>query len=118
MKSTRQEKIIEIISKYEVETQDDLIAHLNREGYNVTQATISRDIRELKLVKGMTGKGTYKYIVPGVKRENNAPVLNRRGWLIGNYYNGDASVIRKRESNGGADSQIRVAVFIENVEFL
>ena len=51
MKSVRQEKILEIINKYEVETQDDLISRLNAEGFNVTQATASRDIRQLKLVK-------------------------------------------------------------------
>lgn len=62
MKTTRQEKIIEIIKKYEVETQDDLIAYLGREGFNVTQATISRDIRELKLSKVSTARGTYRYV--------------------------------------------------------
>ena len=62
MKSIRQDKIIEIIGKYEVETQDDLIDHLNKEGFNVTQATISRDIRELKLSKITTSRGTYRYV--------------------------------------------------------
>lgn len=62
MKSTRQEKILEIIGRYEVETQDDLIDHLNREGFKVTQATISRDIRELKLSKITTPRGTYRYV--------------------------------------------------------
>ena len=62
MKSTRQEKILEIINKYEIETQDDLIARLNAEGFNVTQATISRDIRQMKLTKVLTGRGSYRYI--------------------------------------------------------
>ena len=62
MKSSRHNKIIEIIGKYEVETQDDLIEKLRKEGFNVTQATISRDIRELKLTKVSTARGTYRYV--------------------------------------------------------
>ena len=62
MKKKRLDKIVEIITQYEVETQDDLIAHLRREGFDVTQATVSRDIRELKLTKVMTGRGNYRYI--------------------------------------------------------
>jgi transcriptional regulator of arginine metabolism len=62
MKSSRHEKIIEIIDKYEVETQDELIERLGNEGFNVTQATISRDIRELKLTKISTARGTYRNV--------------------------------------------------------
>ena len=51
MKKGRQEKILELISKYEIETQDALMEHLCAEGYIVTQATVSRDIRDLDLVK-------------------------------------------------------------------
>lgn len=76
MKNARQKKILELIEKYDIDTQETLIDKLSEVGFSVTQTTVSRDIRELKLVKGMTGKGTYKYIVPGIKRENNAPVLN------------------------------------------
>ena len=63
MKSERQNKIIELISRYEIETQDDMIARLRADGFDVTQATISRDMRELKLTKVQTGKGSYKYVV-------------------------------------------------------
>ncbi len=63
MKKNRQMKILEIISKYEVETQDDLIALLKEEDYYVTQATVSRDIRELDLIKITTPSGKYKYTV-------------------------------------------------------
>ena len=76
MKSARQKKILELIDKYDIDTQETLIERLLEVGFAVTQTTVSRDIRELKLVKGMTGKGTYKYVVPGVKRESNVPVLN------------------------------------------
>ena len=68
MKVNRQKKILEIVNRYHVETQDDLIDRLVFEGYNVTQATISRDIRELQLSKVLTGKGTYRYVAP--KRED------------------------------------------------
>ena len=64
MKSNRQKKILEIINRYHVETQDDLIDQLLMEGFSVTQATISRDIRELQLTKVLTGKGSYRYIAP------------------------------------------------------
>ncbi len=76
MKNARQKKILELIEKYDIDTQETLITRLAENGISATQTTISRDIRELKLVKGMTGRGTYKYIVPGVKRDSNAPVLN------------------------------------------
>lgn len=65
MKKKRLDKIIEIITAYEVETQDELIEHLRKEGFEVTQATVSRDIRELKLAKVMTGRGSYRYMQSG-----------------------------------------------------
>lgn len=64
MKSHRQEKILELINQYEIETQDDLIRYLQESGFDVTQATISRDIRELKLTKVLTGHGSYRYVLP------------------------------------------------------
>ena len=63
MKKGRQEKILELITKYEIETQDDLIDMLRIDGYKVTQATVSRDIRDLDLVKVTTPDGAYKYVV-------------------------------------------------------
>lgn len=76
MKSLRQQKILEIIEKNDIDTQEALIEKLKDEGYNVTQTTISRDINQLKLVKAVTAAGSYKYIVPDVKRENNRTVMN------------------------------------------
>ncbi len=61
MKTTRHTKILEIISKYEVETQEELAARLEQEGYPVTQATVSRDIRQLKLTKVSLKNGRQKY---------------------------------------------------------
>ena len=68
MKANRQKKILELITRYQIETQDDLISRLMIEGYSVTQATASRDIRELQLTKVLTGKGSYRYVAP--KRED------------------------------------------------
>ena len=64
MKTNRQKKILEIVNRYNIETQDDLIDRLMVEGFAVTQATISRDIRELQLNKVLTGKGNYRYVAP------------------------------------------------------
>ena len=63
MKVDRHAKIVELIGKYEIETQEELAEYLNKEGYNVTQATVSRDIRELKLSKIQTENGGQKYAV-------------------------------------------------------
>ena len=63
MKSERQERILELIAKYEIETQEDMIRRLREEGYQVTQATVSRDLRQLKLTKTLTSRGTYRYAV-------------------------------------------------------
>lgn len=61
MKSQRQAKIMEIISTRNVETQEQLLAALQQEGFRGTQATISRDIKELRIVKELTSLGTYRY---------------------------------------------------------
>ena len=64
MKSKRQQEIKRIISSYGIETQDDLIFHLNKAGFDVTQATVSRDIRELKITKALDSYGRYTYNLP------------------------------------------------------
>ena len=63
MKVNRHAKIVELINKYHVETQEELAEYLNREGFKVTQATVSRDIRDLKLTKVPTKEGKQKYAV-------------------------------------------------------
>lgn len=60
-KNRRQEKILEIIKDNNIETQDELTMYLNASGYKATQATVSRDIRELHLVKVMTKENGYRY---------------------------------------------------------
>lgn len=61
MKRQRQAKILEIISNKNVETQEQLLAELQQEGFRGTQATVSRDIKELRIVKELTSMGTYRY---------------------------------------------------------
>lgn len=61
MKTQRQAKIMEIISTKDVETQEQLLKELQQAGYSSTQATISRDIKELRIVKELTSFGTYRY---------------------------------------------------------
>lgn len=63
MKSQRQAKILEIISNKNIETQEQLLAELQAEGFRGTQATISRDIKELRIVKELTSLGAYRYTV-------------------------------------------------------
>lgn len=70
MKSKRQSEIIAIISAKDIETQEELAAELRLRGYKVTQATVSRDIRELKLIKAASSKGGFKYARP--ERQENA----------------------------------------------
>ncbi len=61
MKSKRQAKIMEIISTSNIETQEQLLQELQKAGFTSTQATISRDIKELRIVKELTSLGTYHY---------------------------------------------------------
>lgn len=63
MKVNRHAKIVELVNKHNIETQEELAELLNQEGYKVTQATVSRDIRDLKLTKVPTKNGRQKYAV-------------------------------------------------------
>jgi transcriptional regulator of arginine metabolism len=74
MKYNRHSKILEIIGTHEIETQEDLAEELKRQGFNVTQATVSRDIKELRLIKVLTKEGRYKY---SSIQHTDAPILKR-----------------------------------------
>lgn len=76
-KIQRHLKIRELISSNEIETQDELVDLLKAFGKNVTQATISRDIKELQLVKVPTNNGTYKYSLPADQKYNPHEKLKR-----------------------------------------
>ncbi len=74
MKYTRQAKILEIIKNKEIETQEELSEELRKLGLNVTQATVSRDIKELRLIKTLSKSGRYKYAT----LDNQSTVLSDR----------------------------------------
>ena len=71
MKNKRQAKIMEIISNINVETQEQLLALLQEEGFRVTQATISRDIKDLRIIKELTSLGTYRYAASASEVRNS-----------------------------------------------
>ncbi|GAA0723708.1 arginine repressor [Clostridium malenominatum] len=70
MKVTRHAKIFELIATRDIETQEELAEELKKSGMNVTQATVSRDIKELKLIKVLSSSGNYKYATIN-QAENN-----------------------------------------------
>ena len=70
MKTERRTKIIELINRYEIGTQDELTEMLLKEGFHITQATVSRDIRELKLTKVATESGKQRYTALQNKESN------------------------------------------------
>ena len=74
MKSKRHNQILDIINNNDIETQEELADALKIEGYDVTQATVSRDIKELRLIKILTPSGNYKY---AQRKELDAPISDR-----------------------------------------
>ncbi|WP_430785366.1 transcriptional regulator AhrC/ArgR [Virgibacillus flavescens] len=76
-KTQRQIKIREVITKFNIETQDELVEKLNELGFSITQKTVSRDINELHLVKVSTSTGRYKYSLPSDHRFNPTEKLKR-----------------------------------------
>ena len=76
-KGQRHMRIRELVTNNEIETQDDLVDRLKQAGYNVTQATVSRDIKELHLVKVPLQDGRYKYSLPADQRFNPLQKLQR-----------------------------------------
>ncbi|MBQ6626631.1 MAG: arginine repressor [Ruminococcus sp.] len=77
MKSNRHVKIVELINKYPITTQDELLEYLRAEGFDVTQSTVSRDIKKLRLSKALDSSGKYRYQAPQAK------VSGSRNGLLG-----------------------------------
>ncbi len=75
MKTKRHSKILELISEKDISTQEDLLIYLRESGFDVTQATVSRDIKELRLVKTMVSDGKYRYTP--ASSDNNADVSTK-----------------------------------------
>lgn len=70
-RANRQLKILDIISKHDIDTQEELVEHLKKEGFNITQATISRDIKDMGIIKTLAADGRhYKYAVQRTKESS------------------------------------------------
>ena len=74
MKTRRHTKILELIKEYDIDTQEELLRYLRDSGFDVTQATVSRDIKELRLVKTLSHSGRYKYTTGG---ENSSDLSSK-----------------------------------------
>ena len=79
MKANRQKKILELITEKSIETQEQLLKELHDCGYKSTQATVSRDIKELRIIKTLDGRGGYRYSVP---RKNEGEKFDARFRVI------------------------------------
>ena len=104
MKEQRQSKILSLIQKNEIGTQEDLANSLLNEGFNVTQATVSRDIRELKLTKVSTKNGGQKYIVLSHEEQQVSEKVVRvfKDAFVSMDYAGNIVVIRTLVGMGNA----------------
>lgn len=113
-KGRRHLKIREIITKNEIETQDELVDSLRRAGYTITQATVSRDIKELHLVKVPLPDGRYKYSLPADNRFNPLEKLKRT--LVDSFVNVDFTdnliVLKTLPGNANA-----VAALVDNLDW-
>ncbi|MDO7905154.1 transcriptional regulator ArgR [Paenibacillus sp. JX-17] len=114
MKGQRHIKIREIITQKEIETQDELVEALRDSGFQVTQATVSRDIKELLLIKVPMDDGRYKYSLPTDQRYN--PVSKLKRALVDNFlhidYTGNLLVMKCLP--GTANS---IAALLDNIEW-
>lgn len=120
MKSERHAKILEIIRKNEVETQEELSDRLEREGFQVTQATVSRDIRELKLTKVAMSNGKQKYAALTEPAEDLSQKYIRvlKGWICihghgTEYFSGPYGV----RNGNGSRSSIRCIKFSRDCRY-
>ncbi|PTX53938.1 ArgR family transcriptional regulator [Melghirimyces profundicolus] len=114
MKAQRHIKIREIITNRDIETQEDLVDELKNAGYNVTQATVSRDIKELHLVKVPTNNGRYKYSLPADNRFNPHQKLKRilTEAFVGIEQSENLIVMKTMPGNAHA-----IAVLIDNMDW-
>ncbi|CAH0118613.1 MULTISPECIES: transcriptional regulator ArgR [unclassified Paenibacillus] len=114
MKGQRHVKIREIIMNRDIETQDELVDALRNAGYQVTQATVSRDIKEMQLIKVPLENGNYKYSMPTDQRYN--PVQKLKRALVDNFVHIDytENLVVMKCLPGTANS---IAVLMDNLEW-
>lgn len=114
MKSRRHDKILEIITEKDIETQEDLAEALRNSGFDVTQATVSRDIKNLRLIKMQYSNGRYKYAVPKTDSSRLADKLaNILTNAVVSVENVDKMVVVKTFTGGASAA----AEAIDNLEF-
>ncbi len=97
MKTQRQTRILELIKNNSIETQTELLEMLRRDGYNVTQATVSRDIKEMRLIKVLDADGNYKYAcdaAAGEDEESHSYLFSTA--ITGVEYSHSLAVIKTR----------------------
>ncbi|WP_349410809.1 transcriptional regulator AhrC/ArgR [Pseudalkalibacillus sp. SCS-8] len=113
-KGQRHIKIREIITNFDIDTQDELVDRLKNAGFNVTQATVSRDIKELHLVKVPMQDGRYKYSLPADQRFN--PLQKLRRTLTDSFINIDHTdhLIVMKTLPGNANA---VGALIDNLDW-
>lgn len=114
MKGQRHIKIREIITHQDIETQDELVEALREAGFQVTQATVSRDIKELLLIKVPMDDGRYKYSLPSDQRYN--PVHKLKRALVDNFLQIDSTgnLIVMKCLPGTANS---IAALLDSIEW-
>ena len=112
MKNHRQAKILELIASYSIETQEELACKLKDAGYQVTQATISRDIKELGLVKTLSGDGGYRYM-GSVSRADQTEHLHKllAGTMLSIHSANNIIVVKTMQGSAGT-----VAVVIDSLD--
>lgn len=113
-KGQRHIKIREIITNNDIETQDDLVEMLKNEGFNVTQATVSRDIKELHLVKVPMMDGRYKYSLPADQRFNPLQKLKRALMDAFVRIDGTGNLLVMKTLPGNAHA---IGVLIDNLDW-
>lgn len=114
MKAKRHLKIREIITNKEIDTQEELVDLLKEAGFNVTQATVSRDIKELHLIKVPLDDGRYKYSLPADQKFNPYQKLKRllSDSFIGIDYSENLIVLKALPGNANA-----IGVLIDNLQW-
>ncbi len=113
MKVKRQNKILELISKYDIETQEELSSKLKQSGMDITQATVSRDIKELRLIKVLSQSGKYKYAVSSdeaLSEDKNTKAILLSIKLIRNV--GNTIVVKCIKGTAQA-----VAIYLDKLDF-
>jgi len=117
-KNSRQTKLLEIIAKYDIDTQEELVSKLQAEGFKVTQATISRDIKDLNLIKTLSMDGNrYRY---SVQKAEEPKTANRYLGLFKNtvnslHYAGNLIVLKTLSGGAGPAAEFLDNLKIDNV---